>query len=221
MSRTASAHGLTSAPPADWRDSSACKNNPDAMFPNNIGHEIENAKTYCYQCPVIERCLQWALETGEEYGVWGGLSEQERRRIRRRHGTRLIGVDDYTGTPRQQTCRTPEQAWDEFTEPDGEHLLWTGPKVVHQPEGNLSPNRLAFRLDRSREPDGPVMRTCGVSGCVKPAHLEDNTERQRCGTRPGYERHRRDGELACAPCRRANTDADYRLRRTGTTRVAV
>lgn len=221
MTRTASAYGLEAQRPTDWRATAPCKADPEGMFPGSLDHEIEHAKSYCRRCPAIERCLQWALDTGEEYGVWGGLSEKERRRIRRRRAVRSISIDDYTGTPKQQACRTPQEAWDENTEPDGEHLLWTGPKVIHQPQGNLTPNRLAFRLSRGREPDGPVLRTCGVSGCVLPAHLEDNTERQRCGTRAGYDRHRRDGELACVDCRRANTDANNRLRRTGTTKVAV
>jgi transcriptional regulator with XRE-family HTH domain len=45
--------------------------------------------------------------------------------------------------------------------------------------------------------------------------------RAECGTRSGYQQHRRDGEDACQPCRQANTDADNRLRRTGATRELV
>lgn len=211
----------TGARPADWLATAPCKDDPEAMFPANLDVEIEYAKSFCRRCPAITQCGDWALETGEEYGVWGGLSEKERRRLRRRVA-RPVSIDEYAGAPhRTPTARTLDEAWAEYTQTDGDHILWTGPKLVHQPAGNVTANRLAFRVDRGRWPDGPVLRTCGVDGCVKPSHLEDNPERQRCGTRAGYDRHRRDGEVACADCRRANTDADNRLRRTGTTKVAV
>lgn len=176
---------MRAAPPTpsrsepDWRTTGPCKDDADAMFPTSNAAEIEHAKSYCRMCPVIERCLQWALETGEEYGVWGGLSEKERRALRRR-AARPISIDDYTDQPSPRTMhasRTLDEAWAEFTQEDGEHVLWTGPKVVHQPGGNLTPNRLAFRLDRGYWPDGGVTRTCSVDRCVKPAHLTDRRER--------------------------------------------
>ena len=46
--------------------------------------QIEEAKSVCRRCPVIEPCLQWALESGQDAGVWGGLSEDERRALKRR-----------------------------------------------------------------------------------------------------------------------------------------
>ncbi len=174
---------MRAAPPTpsrhtpDWRTTAPCKADPDAMFPSSNAYEIDQAKAYCRMCPAIERCLQWALETGEEHGVWGGLSEKERRRLRRR-AARPICIDDYTDGPRQMNAaRTLDEAWELFTEPDGEHVLWTGPKVIHQPGGNLTPNRLAFRRDRGYWPDGGVTRTCDVDRCVRPAHLTDRRER--------------------------------------------
>ncbi|WP_333750104.1 WhiB family transcriptional regulator [Streptomyces sp. IBSBF 2394] len=83
------------APDADlpvntnWRNRSACREeDPDLFFPiGNTGPallQIEEAKAVCRRCPVMERCLQWALESGQEHGVWGGLDEDERRRMKRR-----------------------------------------------------------------------------------------------------------------------------------------
>ena len=73
----------------DWRDDSACLDeDPDLFFP--IGTtgpalaQIEEAKAVCRRCPVIAVCRQWALDTRQEFGVWGGLSEDELRSIRRR-----------------------------------------------------------------------------------------------------------------------------------------
>lgn len=164
---------------ADWRDLANCRGFEDAMFPSSNAYEIEQAKGLCSNCPVVEHCLQWALETGEDFGVWGGLTEAERRTLRRR-AARPISVDDYTGTSRPPSqCRPLEDVWKDGTEPDGEHLLWVGPKIVHRPRGQaqITPNRLAFYLDRGHWPEGDVKRTCGVDRCVKPGHLNDRRER--------------------------------------------
>ncbi|MGW4597009.1 WhiB family transcriptional regulator [Streptomyces sp. NPDC004457] len=83
------------APSADlpvntgWRQDGACtREDPDLFFPiGNTGPallQIEEAKAVCRTCPVLQRCASWALETGEAHGVWGGMSETERRRIKRR-----------------------------------------------------------------------------------------------------------------------------------------
>ncbi len=75
----------------DWRGRGACtQEDPELFFPiGNTGPallQIEEAKAVCRRCPVMERCLQWALESGQEHGVWGGTDEDERRRMRRRAG---------------------------------------------------------------------------------------------------------------------------------------
>ena len=73
----------------DWRDKSACLTvDPELFFPDgNTGpavEQIEKAKAVCARCTVTEVCLQYALETGQDSGVWGGLSEDERRALKRR-----------------------------------------------------------------------------------------------------------------------------------------
>jgi len=65
----------------DWRHRSACRDeDPELFFPQ----QIEEAKKVCNRCLVINECLKWALESGQEAGVWGGLSEDERRALKRR-----------------------------------------------------------------------------------------------------------------------------------------
>jgi hypothetical protein len=172
-------------PAADWRKSAACrKEDPDLFFPQGSTGMwlavIEEAKAVCRRCPSISPCLQWALETGQEAGVWGGLSETERRRIKRHAADRAISVDDYTGTTPTRTPiagRSLQQTWDDCTQADGEHLLWTGPKTVHHPAGAITSNRLAFYLDRGHWPEGDVKRMCKADRCVRPAHLADRAER--------------------------------------------
>ena len=74
----------------DWRHEAACRDeDPELFFPiGNTGPalvQIEEAKAVCRRCPVVDDCLRWALETGQDSGVWGGLSEDERRALKRRN----------------------------------------------------------------------------------------------------------------------------------------
>ena len=73
----------------DWRHKSACRDeDPELFFPvGNTGPaitQIEEAKKVCNRCIVKDACLAWALESGQDAGVWGGLSEDERRALKRR-----------------------------------------------------------------------------------------------------------------------------------------
>ena len=73
----------------DWRHDAACLDeDPELFFPiGNTGPallQIEDAKAVCRQCSVAAICLQWALENNQDSGVWGGLSEDERRSLKRR-----------------------------------------------------------------------------------------------------------------------------------------
>jgi WhiB family redox-sensing transcriptional regulator len=73
----------------DWRHRAACRDeDPELFFPiGNTGPalvQIEEAKQVCRRCPVTESCLQWALGSGQDAGVWGAMSEDERRALKRR-----------------------------------------------------------------------------------------------------------------------------------------
>jgi WhiB family redox-sensing transcriptional regulator len=73
---------------ARWRDDAACQEvSPELFFPvgatGQAIQQIEQAKAVCENCPVIEDCLIFAVTTNQEYGVWGGLDEDERRDVRR------------------------------------------------------------------------------------------------------------------------------------------
>lgn len=72
----------------DWRDRAACRDTaPDLFFPvGTTGPAIEQiarAKSVCRQCDAVEECLEFALATNQESGVWGGTSEEERRKLRK------------------------------------------------------------------------------------------------------------------------------------------
>lgn len=66
-----------------WADQAKClEAEPDTFFPEKGGSTRE-AKRICALCEVTEECLQYALENDERFGIWGGLSERERRRVKR------------------------------------------------------------------------------------------------------------------------------------------
>lgn len=78
----------------DWRDSGLCREEePEAFFPVGASPKAKaqerHAKTICWRCPSLQPCGVWALERREPVGVWGGMSEAERRAILRRRGVRM------------------------------------------------------------------------------------------------------------------------------------
>ena len=66
-----------------WQDRALCaQTDPEAFFPEKGGSTRE-AKRICHGCEVQAECLEYALGNDERFGIWGGLSERERRRIKR------------------------------------------------------------------------------------------------------------------------------------------
>lgn len=85
--------------PDDWRDEAACAStDPELFFQSGLTDPgkaaTRTAKVICFSCPVMEACGQWALETREPFGVFGGMTDGERRKILRRRGVRLIEDPD-------------------------------------------------------------------------------------------------------------------------------
>lgn len=77
----------------DWRRVSACRDtDPDLFFPvGTTGpavEQIENAKAVCCSCEAQTECLEYALATNQDSGIWGGTSEEERRKLRKQYNAR-------------------------------------------------------------------------------------------------------------------------------------
>ncbi|GAA4672419.1 MULTISPECIES: WhiB family transcriptional regulator [Amycolatopsis] len=71
-----------------WVHDAACREeSPELFFPVGTSgpalRQTARAKAVCAGCPVRSECLEWALESGQDAGVWGGLSEDERRAVKR------------------------------------------------------------------------------------------------------------------------------------------
>ena len=70
----------------EWQDQGLCaQTDPEAFFPEKGGSTRE-AKRICQACAVRDECLEYALEHDERFGIWGGLSDRERRRLKREIG---------------------------------------------------------------------------------------------------------------------------------------
>jgi len=81
----------------EWQIHAACRDVDGSLFfhpDNERGEARENrlaaAKRVCRQCPVREQCLQYAVESGERHGIWGGLAEDERVQMRRTRRSRPV-----------------------------------------------------------------------------------------------------------------------------------
>lgn len=67
-----------------WQTDALCsQTDPEAFFPEK-GGSTRDAKRICTSCDVKSECLEYALQNDERFGIWGGLSERERRKLKRR-----------------------------------------------------------------------------------------------------------------------------------------
>jgi WhiB family redox-sensing transcriptional regulator len=74
----------------DWRDQANCKHKTSMMYPFGEEYQMAIAKYMCDNCPVRQECLLFALTNHIDDGVWGGTTENERRRLQRRNRGRSV-----------------------------------------------------------------------------------------------------------------------------------
>ena len=81
--RSMSLDDLFGAAEQEWQEQALCaQTDPEAFFPEK-GGSTRDAKRICQACAVRDECLEYALLNDERFGIWGGLSERERRRLKR------------------------------------------------------------------------------------------------------------------------------------------
>ena len=98
MSTPAAAARPASDHRPDWQDEAACRDaDPELFFPDgdirSARAQVKTAKLICRGCPVSAACLNWALASGQQAGIWGGLTEDERHRLHNR-GRHLLPTAD-------------------------------------------------------------------------------------------------------------------------------
>jgi WhiB family transcriptional regulator, redox-sensing transcriptional regulator len=102
-----------------WQDRALCaQTDPEAFFPEKGGSTRE-AKKVCRSCEVRAECLEYALEHDERFGIWGGLSERERRRLKRQ-AMSARGAN-WAARPRSGALRGPALAPEQ---PGAKHGIW-------------------------------------------------------------------------------------------------
>ena len=84
----------------EWQDYGSCRRYPVEVFFPPAEQEADEAKAICETCAVREPCLEYALESDERFGVWGGLTPEERRALilRRRNRARATAAADATAS---------------------------------------------------------------------------------------------------------------------------
>ncbi len=83
---------LMGQPEDGWQKLANCRGvNPNLFYPER-GVSTSQAKAVCGGCQVQDECLEYAVQRGEKFGIWGGLSERERRKIRKE---RKIQIEEY------------------------------------------------------------------------------------------------------------------------------
>lgn len=76
-----------SAMRTDWMSSARCReHDPDVFFVRGAA-QSRRAVRICTRCPVRDRCLDYAIEQGIEFGIWGGMTERQRRRVLRTYAS--------------------------------------------------------------------------------------------------------------------------------------
>ena len=152
-----------------WIAEAACRGlDTEIFFPVSEEDEGE-AKLVCQTCPVQAQCLDWALRTRQEDGVWGGLGERERRQVRRR---RVERKDPLSLIMAQVERRGDEDCWpwQGGRNSNGIPMTWIECSTGRRPQRAI----LEYRLGRSLD-DARARTTCGVQDCCNPAHLFEGT----------------------------------------------
>jgi WhiB family redox-sensing transcriptional regulator len=91
-----------------WRERASCRQTDPALFfpigtTERALAEMEAAKAVCAACDVREACLEFAMETNQQAGIWGGRSEDERRRLR----PKWLAARRAAGTPSAKPSAKP------------------------------------------------------------------------------------------------------------------
>ena len=191
-----------------WREHARCAtegHDPEDWFPVGEGamaqQQADDAKHVCYQCPVITTCLRWALENREDTGVWGGLTEKERRRL---HGRKARTPAAAPSGPRTPTSVLASHS----QEVDGGHIAWTGVRTVSVNGVEYTPKRLAWHVAHNAPAQGQIVADCEYRGCINPEHLLDDAgRRNRHGTPKAAAAHLKRGETPCEECQAARREA--------------
>jgi len=189
-----------------WQTRGACRTeDPELFFPDGTSGrhaaQAEEAKAICNtRCPVRDTCLDWALEQRQDSGVWGGTTEQERRRIHRRKAR----VPVVSQAPRSLAAVLAERS----VQVDDGHTEWLSTTPVTVNQVCYTPAQLAWHVAYGEAPDGEVRSRCGRTNCITVSHLLDGAGRAALhGTWAAWSAHRKADEPLCELCQAYDDEA--------------
>ncbi|MFD6421063.1 WhiB family transcriptional regulator [Streptomyces sp. NPDC060198] len=167
-----------------WRDDAACRDaDPRIFFPvygsGRSTKATAEAKATCATCLVRIACRDFALEIGDDNGVWGGLSIHERRTARaRRSANPSLSWDEVVPAPRPPL---DEYFTSRIKVDDDGHTRWIYNGTSLFVDGQRrTPGQVAFLLGHGREPESRIHAECRVHGCITSGHLiDDRIRRER------------------------------------------
>lgn len=138
----------------DWRHDAVCRDeDPELFFPvGNSGPavlQIAEAKAVCRRCPVASECLAWALESGQDAGVWGGMSEDERRVLKQRNA---LGSHRFPKSRSRSTGRVSAELVNAVR--TGVHRGATNTQLAHETGASLRAIQHARVLVLQAGPEG-------------------------------------------------------------------
>lgn len=106
-----------------WWNDAACKGRDANLWYPELGQTMQAGREFCAVCPVVGRCLEYAISTYERQGAWGGASDRQRRRLRMVWFTRRHPYDKACEDPSCRWCRTVDAHVASLVAPDGPQQL--------------------------------------------------------------------------------------------------
>ena len=172
----------------DWRDDADCRKpgmDPELWFPAGSSApfvlQIVEAKAFCHDCPVAMACALWAIDRRVSDGIYGGLTESQRRKIREKAFSGDLTPEQTDGLVRAAWRRdTRDPVVDAYIartiQGDDGHVWWRGPQRSTVTAGGrvYTAAQLAYHVGYRRAPRGRVQAYCGTPYCVAPEHLADD-----------------------------------------------
>ncbi|MFJ7070149.1 WhiB family transcriptional regulator [Streptomyces sp. NPDC101115] len=185
-----STRGISTDHAPNWRAQADCRKSgmdPDLWFPaGTTGHylvQAYEAKRFCYACPVAITCALWAIDRKFDDGIFGGLSDKQRRTLARKAANDGLTDAELAAQVRAVWTRDAQgplvTAYLAATiQGNDGHVWWRSRKNTVVVAGRVfTPAQLAFEVGAGRRAEGQVKATCGQPHCAAPEHLADSRMR--------------------------------------------
>lgn len=164
----------TLGPASQWQRRGECARpgyDPETWFPVGEGpaakQQADEAKAACHGCPVMTTCLNWAMDTRQDAGIWGGLDEKERHNLRRR---RARAEAQQAPSISELQAKAQDMCEERSIDVGGGHREWLGKGPRRIGSVVFSAKQLAWTAEHGTRPTVPLLPACSHKGCITPRH---------------------------------------------------